>query len=145
LNLRLNLRHYPVSRRTFLAGLSTLAACSRKRAPRYQAWLFMASAAERAVVVSDLSSFRRSGSIPLGAVPDQVLSVRGRLFAVCAESRNIVRIDPTQRTIIGKTEFPGTIVSVCLTMDGNRIRLSWSIPETTRSFAKPLSLPRRKP
>jgi len=115
----LNLRPYPVSRRAFLAGLSTLAACSRKRAPRYQAWLFMASAAERAVVVSDLSSFRRSGSIPLGAVPDQVLSVDGKLFAVCAASSHIVRIDPTKRTITGKTDLNGKIVSVCLTTDGN--------------------------
>ncbi len=124
----MNLRPYPVSRRTFLAGLSTLAACGRKRAPRYQAWLFVASAAERAVVVSDLSSFRRSGSIPLGAAPDQVLSVRGKLFAVCPESRQIVQINPTERTIVGKAEAAGKIAAVCLTTDGNFLVVATTQP-----------------
>ena len=107
-----------------------LTACNRKRAPRYRAWLFMASAAERAVVVSDLSSFRRSGSIPLGAVPDQVLSVNGKLFAVCAGSQNIVRIDPAARTITGKTEIRGKIVGACLTTDGNYLVVAASQPDT---------------
>jgi len=125
----LNLRPYSVSRRTFLAGLSTLAACSHKRAPRYQAWLFVASAAERAVVVGDLSSFRRSGSIPLGAVPDQVLSVRGKLFAVCPESRQIVQINPIERTIVGKAELTGKIAGVCLTTDGNYLVVATTQPD----------------
>jgi DNA-binding beta-propeller fold protein YncE len=129
LNLRLNLRPYPVSRRTFLAGLSTLAACSRKRAPRYQAWLFVASAAERAVVVGDLSSFRRSGSIPLGAVPNQVLSVRHKLFAACPESRQIVQINPTERTIVGKIDVTGQIAGVCLTTDGNYLVVATTQPD----------------
>lgn len=129
LNLRLNLRPYRVSRRTFLAAASTLAACSRKRAPRYQAWLFVASAAERAVVVSDLSSFRRSGSIALDAPPDQVLSVRGKLFAVCPDTSRIVQIDPVERKILGKIEVSGKIVSVCLTTDGNYLAVATTGPD----------------
>jgi DNA-binding beta-propeller fold protein YncE len=129
LNLRLNLRPYPVSRRAFLAGLSTLVACSHKRAPRYQAWLFVASAAERAVVVGDLSSFRRSGSIPLAAAPSQVLSVRGKLFAVCPESGQIAQINPTERTIVGKTGVNGKITGVCLTTDGNYLVVATTQPD----------------
>lgn len=125
----LNVRSYPVSRRAFLAGLSTLAACSRKRAPRYEAWLFIASAAERAVIVDDLSSFRRSGSIPLAAVPGQVLSVRGKLFAVCPERSQIVHINPIERTIVGKTEVPGKIAGVCLTADGNYLVVATTQPD----------------
>jgi len=125
----LNLRQYPVSRRAFLAGLSTLAACTHKRAPRYQAWLFIASAAERAVVVSDLSSFRRSGSIPLDAAPDQVLTVRGKLFAVCPDSRQIVQINPIERTIVGRTEVAGKITGVCLTTDGNFLVVATTQPD----------------
>lgn len=126
---QLHLRPYPVSRRTFLAGLSTLAACSRKRAPRYQAWLFVASAAERAVVVGDLSSFRRSGVIPLGAAPNQVLSVRGKLFAVCPDSRQIVQINPTERSIVGHAEVTGKIAGVCLTADGNYLVAATTEPD----------------
>jgi hypothetical protein len=126
---RLNLRPHLVSRRAFLAGLSTLAACGHKKAPRYQAWLFIASAAERAVVVGDLSSFRRSGSIPLGAAPSQVLSVRGKLFAVCPDSRQILQINPTERTMVGQTELPGKIADVCLTTDGHYLAVATAQPD----------------
>ena len=119
-----------LSRRTFLAGLSTaLTACTHKRAPRYEAWLFMASAAERAIVVGDLSSFRRSGVIPLGVVPSQVLTVRGKLFAVCRASRQIVQINPIERTIVGKIETEGRIVGVCLTTDGNYLVVATTQPD----------------
>jgi YVTN family beta-propeller protein len=79
----------------------------------------MASAAEQAVVVADLSGFRRSGSIPLGAVPDQVLNARGKLYAICGASQTIVRIDPTERTIAGKIAVGGRIVASALTTDGS--------------------------
>ena len=115
LDSSLNRRTNYVSRRSFFASASFLVACSRKRAPRYQAWMFVASAAERAVVVSDLSSFRRSGSIPLGVVPDQVLSARGKLFAVCSASQTVVRIDPLSRAVTAKVDIGGKIAAAALT------------------------------
>lgn len=113
-----------LSRRTLLAsaGLASaglLAACSRKRAARYDAWLFIASRAEQAVVVSDLASFQRSGSIPLGAAPDQVLAAQGRVFAVCTESQTIVRIDALRRTITATIPVGGKIADAALTAHGD--------------------------
>ena len=55
--------------------------------------------------------------------------LRGKLFAVCPESRQIVQINPTERTIIGKTEVAGKIVSVCLTTDGNYLVVATSQPD----------------
>ena len=40
------------------------------------AWLFMASAAEKAVIVADLSQFKRAGSIALGSIPTRNPSLR---------------------------------------------------------------------
>jgi DNA-binding beta-propeller fold protein YncE len=89
----------------------------------------VASASEKAIVVGDLSSFRRSGSIPLGAVPNQVFRVRGKLFAVCAESQTVFQIDPTERKITGQTEVSGTIVSAALTTDGSYLVVATSQPD----------------
>ncbi len=111
----MNPRPGELTRRAFLASVSTLAACSRKRAPRYRAWLFVASAAEKAIVVSDLSTFRRSGTIPLGAVPGQVLSARGKVFAVCSSSQEVVRIDPLTRAITARIAVGGRIAAAALT------------------------------
>lgn len=120
----LHLRHSFLSRRAFLAAASALAACGPKRAPRYQAWMFMASASEKAVVVSDLSSFRRSGSIPLGAVPDQVLNANGKLYAVCGADQTVVRIDPLRRTIVGKIPVGGKIAGAALTTEGRYLAVA---------------------
>jgi len=124
----LHLRRSFVSRRAFLAGASALTACGTKRAPRYQAWMFMASASEKAVVVSDLSSFRRSGSIPLGAVPDQVLNAHGKLYAVCGLSQTVVRIDALRRTITGKIAVGGRIAGAALTSDGKYLAVATTLP-----------------
>lgn len=120
----LQLRHNIVSRRAFLAAASVFAACSHKLAPRYRAWLFMASAAEKAVIVDDLSAFRRSGSIPVGGVPDLVLSARGKLFAVCAENQTVLQIDPVRRIVIGKTDVGGKIAGAVLTTDGSYLAVA---------------------
>jgi DNA-binding beta-propeller fold protein YncE len=124
------LRHARVPRRTFLAAAVAFTACGAKRAPRYRGWLFVASAAEKAVVVADLSAFRRSGSIPLDAVPSQVLSVGGKLYAVCAESQNVAQIDPLRRTITGKIAVGGKIVVAALTTDGKYLAVATSQPDT---------------
>lgn len=111
-----------------LAAALGVASCSRKRAPRYRAWLFTASAAEKAVVVADLASFRRSGSIPLGAVPDQVLSARGKLFAVCGENQTVVRIDPLERTITERIIVGGKIAAAALTTAGDYLAVAIAQP-----------------
>lgn len=88
----------------------------------------MASAAEQAVVVSDLANFRRSASIPLEAAPDQVLNAHGKLYAVCAADQTIVLIDPAHRTITGKISVGGKITSTTLTDDGNWLAVAVSQP-----------------
>jgi len=88
----------------------------------------MASAAERAVVVDDLAEFRRSGSIPVDAVPDQVLSARGKLYAVCGENQTVVHIDPISRNVTGKIAVGGKIAGAALTADGSYLAVATSQP-----------------
>ncbi len=116
------------SRRAFIAGVALLAGCSRKRAARYRAWLFIASASEKAVVVSDLASFQRSGSIPLGATPDQVLSTRGSVFVVCRENQTIVRIDALRREVNATIPLGGRIAGAALTNSGAILAVALSQP-----------------
>ncbi len=89
----------------------------------------MASAAENAIVVADLSSFKRSGSIPLDAAPDQVLSAHGKLFAVCDANQTIVSIDPLRRTIQKKIALGGKIAGVALSSDGRYLAVAASRPD----------------
>ncbi len=84
----------------------------------------MASGSEKAVVVSDLSSFRRSGSISLGTVPDQVLNANGKLYAVCGASQTVVHMDPLRRTITGKIAVGGKIAGAALTTDGKYLAIA---------------------
>ena len=88
----------------------------------------MASAAEKAVVVSDLANFRRSASIALDAAPDQVLNAHGKLYAVCSADQTIVLIDAAHRTITGKISVGGKITSTTLTDDGNWLAVAVSQP-----------------
>ncbi len=88
----------------------------------------MASASEQAVVVSDLSSFRRSGSIPLGGVPDQVLNANGKLYAVCGVSQTVVHIDALRRTITGKIAVGGRVAGAALTTDGKYLAVATTQP-----------------
>ena len=88
----------------------------------------MASAAEKAIVVADLSSFQRSGSIALYSPPDQVLNARGKLYAVCSVNQTIVRIDPLQRTILGTIAVGGTISGAALTAGGNYLAVVTNQP-----------------
>lgn len=88
----------------------------------------MASAAEKAIVVSDLASFGRSGSIPLGVEPDQILSAQGRVFAVCGQDQSIVRIDPVRRTVTAKVSAGGRIAAAALTSQGKYLAVAVSQP-----------------
>ncbi len=131
----LNLRpHNALSRRTFLAqttligGAAALVACSAKRAPRYQAWLFVASAAERGIVVSDLASFHRAATIPLNAAPNQVLSANGKVFAVCNEDQTVSAIDPAKHTVSARISAGGRIVAAALTDQGKYLAVALSQP-----------------
>jgi DNA-binding beta-propeller fold protein YncE len=90
--------------------------------------MFMASASEKAVVVSDLSSFQRSGSIPLGAVPDQVLNANGKLYAVCAANQTVIRMDPLRRTITGRIAVGGRIAGAALTTDAKYLAVATTLP-----------------
>ncbi len=90
--------------------------------------MFVASASERGVVVSDLSSFRRSGVIALGGVPDQVLSARGKVFALCFENQTVAQIDPISRAITATTSVGGKIAAAALTTDGRWLAVAVSQP-----------------
>jgi DNA-binding beta-propeller fold protein YncE len=130
LESKLKFHSHLVSRRSFLSVASVLAACGPKRAPRYEAWLFIASASENAVVVADLSSFRRTGAIGLGAAPDQVVSARGVVFAVCNDSQSIVRIDPVRQVITGRISIGGKISGAALTTGGDFLVVATSQPSS---------------
>jgi YVTN family beta-propeller protein len=105
------------SRRALLAGV-TAAACGRKRGPRYQGWLFVASGAEKAVVVADLASFRRLTTISLPYAPDQLFHSGGRIFALCREAQALIEIDSMQFRVASRFVLPRKPVSARLRPDG---------------------------
>ncbi|MDE3195064.1 MAG: hypothetical protein KGN84_01885 [Acidobacteriota bacterium] len=88
----------------------------------------MASAAEKAIDIADLAEFRHSGSIPLGGIPNQVLTARGKLYVVCSADRTVVRIDPFNRKITGRIAAGGTIAGAALTSDGAFLALALNQP-----------------
>jgi hypothetical protein len=105
-----------VSRRALLAG-AIASACGRKRGKRYQGWLFVASASEKAIAVADLASFRRAATIPLPCAPDQLFQSRGRVFALCRDARAIVEIDIESFRFSGRIGLPGKPITVRLLPD----------------------------
>lgn len=102
-----------LSRRALLAALLA-SACTRKRARRYQGWLFVASNSEKAIAVADLASFRRLTTIPLPCAPDQVLHSGDRVYATCADARTLVEIDAGNFRVAGKMALPGRPVAARL-------------------------------
>src|ERR1700691_1522809 len=80
------------SRRALFAGV-VASACGRKRATRYQGWLFVASGDAKEIAVADLASVRRVAAIPLPYGPDQLLQARGRVYATCRDGRAMLEID----------------------------------------------------
>jgi DNA-binding beta-propeller fold protein YncE len=101
------------SRRALLAA-AMASACGRKRAKRYQGWLFVASPGEKEIAVADLASFRPLATIPLPFAPDQLFQSRGRVFALCREARTIVEIDVDGFRLKGKMALPSKPVAVRL-------------------------------
>ena len=105
-----------VSRRALLAGIFA-SACSRKRATRYQGWLFVASGAEKEIAVADLSTFRRISTISLPSAPDQLFSSGNLVYALCREARTILEIDAGNFRVAAKTSLPGKPVAARLLSD----------------------------
>jgi len=117
------------SRRDFVAasllgGASLLAACSPRRAQRYFAWLFVASAAEKALIVSDLANFHRAATIPTGGSPDQVLNAGGKVYAICSDTQTVVQIDPVQRTVTARIAVGSRIAGAALTERGDYLAVA---------------------
>lgn len=102
-----------LSRRALLAG-AVASACTRKLASRYQGWMFVASGAEKAVAVANLSSFRRTLSIPVPHAPEQLLHSENRVFATCPEGRALVEIDAVALRLSGRIALPGRPVAARL-------------------------------
>ena len=112
-----------MTRRAFVSAALAAAGCSHQRANRYFGWLFIASASEKAVVVADLSEFRRVTSISLPQVPAQIFRVGRKLFASCPEGRALYEIDPESFRIAGKIVFPGRIVTAAVRPDQGQIAI----------------------
>lgn len=102
-----------LSRRALLAGILTTA-CTRKRAPRYQGWLFVAGGAGKEIAVVDLSSFRRTATISLPWAPDQLFTAGDRVYALCRDARTILEIDAGNFRVAAKTTLPGKPVAARL-------------------------------
>ena len=102
------------TRRTLLATTAAagLAACGRKRAPRYSGWLFIASAGDRGIAVADLAEFRRVTTIPLPQTPGQIVPASARVFATCPEARLVCEIDPVRLAVANRANMPGRIVAL---------------------------------
>ena len=95
-----------MTRRALLAALAATA-CGRKRAARYQGWLFVASRGERGIAVADLAQFQRATSIPLPHSPDDLFLARQRVFATSREGSELFEIDPGQFRVSGRIPLPG--------------------------------------
>src|SRR4051794_17226255 len=106
-----------VSRRALLAG-AVAAACGRKRATRYQGWLFVASGGEQAVTVANLAAFRRIATIPIPHAPDQLFHSGDRVFATCREGQALIEIATGQLRVAGRIALPGKPVGARLLPGG---------------------------
>jgi YVTN family beta-propeller protein len=111
------------SRRSLLAGL-TVSACGRKRATRYQGWLFVAGGDQKEIAVADLASFRRVATIPLPMAPEQLFQSRGRVYATCPNGRAILEIDVERFRVAGRIGLPGKPVAIRLVPDSMAIVLA---------------------
>ena len=102
-----------VTRRTLLLSAG-LAACSRKLAPRYQGWLFVASETDKGIVVADLAEFKRVVTIPLGELPGEIFVSAAGVFVTCPEARLVVQIDVARLRVQRRISLPGRIISAGL-------------------------------
>ena len=102
-----------LSRRSLLAAILS-SACSRKRAARYQGWLFVASGEQQEIAIADLSTFRRITAISLACAPDQLFWSGDRVYALCREARTILEIDAGNFRVTARTVLPGMPVAARL-------------------------------
>ncbi len=102
-----------ISRRTLLSA-ALVSACSRKKAARYQGWLFVASGSEKEIAVANLASFRRIASIALPCAPDQLFQAGRRVFALCRDAQAIVEVDVENFRFKGRIALPGKPLAVRL-------------------------------
>jgi YVTN family beta-propeller protein len=109
-----------------LAGVLA-SACSRKRASRYQGWLFVASGSEKEIAVADLASFRRVAAISLPCAADQLFQSGKRVFALCRDAQAIVEIDVENFRLAGKIALPGKPLAVRLVADANNADVNAAI------------------
>ncbi|MDE3195142.1 MAG: hypothetical protein KGN84_02280 [Acidobacteriota bacterium] len=117
-----------ISRRTLLgsmagsvAGSLALAGCGQTRSPRYEGWLFVASAAESGIAVADLSEFRRATTIALPKPPRQILLAGERVFAACPDAQAIFEIEPDRLKAGAKIGLPGQFIACAAAPDGSRL------------------------
>jgi YVTN family beta-propeller protein len=136
-----------LTRRTLLASV-LLAGCKRELARRYFGWLFVASASERGIAVADLSSFRRVATIPLAAVPGQVLRAGNRVFVTCPDAQVLCEIDPVHLRVAGKIDLGARIVAAVVIPEGDELAVLTDQPAAlhlvnpvTRRVAKKFALP----
>jgi YVTN family beta-propeller protein len=106
-----------MTRRALLAALVSTA-CGRKRAARYQGWLFVASRGEAGIAVADIAQFQRATSIPLPHSPDDLFLARQRVFATSREGSELFEIDPGQFRVSGRIALPGKPVATRLLPGG---------------------------
>jgi YVTN family beta-propeller protein len=130
-----------------LAGES-LAGCGRKLAQRSSGWLFIASAAERGIAVTDLSEFRRAGAVALSQIPGQVIRARDKVFVTCPDAHLLFEIDPARLAVAGKIPVPGRIVAAAAVPESGEIAVLVDQPPAllridaaTRRIAKRIALP----
>ncbi len=95
-----------------LIGSALGVACARKRAPRYQGWLLVASGAQRAISVSSLAQFAPATTIPVQHTPDQLLLAGDRIYASSREGAELMEIDPAGFRVTGRIALPGRPVAV---------------------------------
>jgi DNA-binding beta-propeller fold protein YncE len=133
---------------TALTGCGALAACGRKRAPRYSGWLFIASDGEHGIAVADLAEFSRVTTIPLPHNPRQILRAGEKVFATCPEGRLICEIDVSRLTVAGRVSVAGQIVTAAVSPDGAFLAVAADRPAAlhlidvnTRKVVKTVPLP----
>jgi len=110
-----------VTRRVWLGtavGSAFLTACTRKRATRYQGWMFVASGSEKQIAVINLSSFHRAASIELPFAADQLFRTGPRLFAVSRGAQAMVEVDVNRFTAGSKIGLPGKPMAARVGRDG---------------------------
>jgi YVTN family beta-propeller protein len=94
-------------------------ACGRKRAARYQGWLFVASGAQRGIAVTNLAQFRYVSTIPLPHTPNDLFSAKQRIFVTSREGAELLEIDPAMFRISGRIALPGKPVAARVLQGGS--------------------------